>query len=103
MIDWDRIGELRDEVGAEDLVEIADVFLSEMTEALDPVRLGRPPADPASWLHFLKGAALNLGFADLARLCADGEGAGNAPDYDGILALFDASAQALLEGLALPA
>lgn len=73
MIDWDRVTELQDEVGAEDFLEIVTLFLEEVDEAtanLSPDLSGDALADA---LHFLKGCSLNLGFAELAALCARGE------------------------------
>ena len=73
MIDWNRVGELRDEIGAEDFIEVVDLFLEEVDEIVE--RLGHTP-DPARYeedMHFLKGSALNLGFQAFAALCADGE------------------------------
>lgn len=73
MIDWDRVRELRDEVGAEDFQEVVQIFLEELDEAL--VRLRDAPAHGIEEgdLHFLKGCALNLGFDDVTRLCREGE------------------------------
>lgn len=74
MIDWERVAELRDEIGAEDFGEIVDLFLSEVEGTID--QLGRPgdtPQTVADQMHFLKGAALNLGFSALSSLCRDGE------------------------------
>jgi len=73
MIDWQRVTELRDEIGAEDFEEVAEIFLEEVDEII--YRLTNSP-DPARFeedLHLLKGSALNLGFRDFATLCADGE------------------------------
>ena len=69
MIDWDRVAELRDEIGEESFNEVIDLFLTEADEVI--LRL-RPDADPKSLesdCHFLKGAALNLGFKTLAAQC----------------------------------
>jgi len=75
VIDWDRVNELRDEVGAEAFDEILAVFLDEMDAAVG--RLAEhPPADAEGLraeLHFLKGSGLNLGLSDFAALCAAGE------------------------------
>ena len=34
MIDWERVAELKDEVGDDDFAEIADLFLAEVEEQL---------------------------------------------------------------------
>jgi hypothetical protein len=72
MISWDRVNELRREVGDEDFAEVVTIFLDEVETVL--ARLGGA-AEPDSFpedLHFLKGSALNLGFRALAALCDDG-------------------------------
>ncbi len=68
MIDWDRVRELRDDVGAEDFVALVDIFLDEADEVV--ARLGGPPeAISVDDLHFLRGAMLNLGFRQVSALC----------------------------------
>ena len=73
MIDWERVKELRGEIGADDFTEVVEMFLSEADEAAS--RLTATLTAPAieADLHFLKGAALNLGFVALSALCQDGE------------------------------
>lgn len=75
MIDWERIQELQAEIGAEAFDELAVIFLEEVDEAV--LALSRDgnddPAVQMERFHFLKGAALNLGFAVLADLCAIAE------------------------------
>ena len=77
-IDWTKAGELRDDVGGEAFREVVDLLLVEVEEALEALMHG--PGLEAQ-LHFLKGAALNLGFTEFAALCQQGEtlaGAGRA-------------------------
>ncbi|MBV2359450.1 Hpt domain-containing protein [Thalassococcus sp. CAU 1522] len=72
MIDWNRVRELRDEIGGADFDEVVDLFLAEVDNAIG----GLQPEDTDAFrdqMHFLKGSALNLGFAALASLCADAE------------------------------
>ena len=38
MIDWARVSELRDEVGAEDFDEVVELFLEEVDEAIIALR-----------------------------------------------------------------
>ena len=38
MIDWARVSELRDEVGAEDFDEVVELFLEEVDEAIAALR-----------------------------------------------------------------
>lgn len=74
MIDWSRIQELRDEIGADDFQEVVELFMSEVQDSLTD--LGIAPEDcrhVQERLHFLKGSALNLGFAEMSRLCQAGE------------------------------
>jgi HPt (histidine-containing phosphotransfer) domain-containing protein len=67
-------------------------------------RLGGDHASLEAQLHFLKGSALNLGFADFSDLCSAGEtraahGATDI-DLDEIARCYAASQKAFLEGLA---
>ena len=73
MIDWGRVHALRDEIGAADFAEVVTLFLEEADEVVARLsgRLGAPRLEAD--LHFLKGAALNLGIAEFARLCQGGE------------------------------
>jgi HPt (histidine-containing phosphotransfer) domain-containing protein len=78
MIDWDRVKELRAEIGAEDFEEVVGLFLEEADECIARLSPDLGPKSLAADLHFLKGAALNLGFAALSSLCQDGERRANA-------------------------
>ena len=103
MLDWTRIDELLAEIGEADFGEVVTLFLEEADMAVDT--LASRPADSAleEVLHFLKGSALNLGFADLALLCAEGErGAarGCAVDPGPVIATYVKSRTALKQGLA---
>ncbi|NUH66921.1 Hpt domain-containing protein [Sulfitobacter sp. S0837] len=73
MIDWTRVLELRDEVGAEDFNEVVDLFLDEVQEVIMRLDDNLPPAQVEADLHFLKGSALSLGFAAFSDLCETGE------------------------------
>ncbi len=101
MIDWSQVAQLREEIGAEDFEEVAEMFLAEVEETL----AGLEPAGPeiGAQLHFLKGSALNLGLAEFADLCARGEvaaRAGGTPEgLDRLGPLFAASRDALDRGL----
>ncbi|MEH7828702.1 Hpt domain-containing protein [Gemmobacter denitrificans] len=103
MIDWDRVADLRAEVGEDGFSEVIELFLEETDEVIarlaasNPAQLGRD-------LHFLKGSSLNLGFRDMAQTCQDGEracGAGAAATVDvaGVIRLYHASKSAFLAGL----
>lgn len=73
MIDWDRVKELRSEIGADDFGEVAEMFLQEADDAVARLTPGLTARALEADLHFLKGAALNLGFDALSGLCQDGE------------------------------
>ena len=103
-IDWARVRELRNEIGAQDFAEVAELFLDEVASAVSA--LGSDPAEGsiASGLHFIKGSALNLGFAGLADACRRGEslasqGNANSVDIGGVQALFQAEFDEFNEGL----
>ncbi|RJL20472.1 Hpt domain-containing protein [Paracoccus siganidrum] len=72
MIDWGRVVQLRDEVGAAEFGPLLELFLDEVEvvvmrlQAADPAKL-------ADDLHFIRGSAANLGFSGLAALCRDAE------------------------------
>ena len=88
MIDWARVEDLRTATGEADFCEIVDLFLEEVEEALAALVDHGGAEDLRERLHFLKGSALNLGFADLSEMCAEGETTGRA-DIPGIRACFD--------------
>lgn len=73
MIDWDRVCELRTEIGNDDFSEVVTLFLEEADEVAETLDARMTPEAIESALHFLKGSALNLGFRELANLCQIGE------------------------------
>lgn len=73
MIDWNRVAELRDEVGPEDFDEVVDLFLTEVDEEIGELDAQVTVDDLAAKLHFLKGSALSLGFSEFSDLCAASE------------------------------
>jgi HPt (histidine-containing phosphotransfer) domain-containing protein len=101
VIAWGRVNELRDEIGANDFDEVVALFLEEA----DAVILRISPVAGAKALecdlHFLKGAALNLGFSDFANFCQDGERRAAVGDLDVDLAQLCASYQASKRAFAL--
>jgi HPt (histidine-containing phosphotransfer) domain-containing protein len=104
MIDWDRLLELRDEVGADDFDEVVDLFLEEVEAVTTRLRVTPDPATLESDLHFLKGSALNLGFQGFSELCQAGEtnaanGRGDGVDLLEILTSYDTSKSEFLRGL----
>jgi hypothetical protein len=71
MINWDRVDELRGEVGEESFAEIVTIFLDEVEDVLVRIAYSSDPESLKGDLHFLKGGALNLGFRALGALCED--------------------------------
>ncbi len=84
MINWDKVSELREEIGAEDFGEVVEIFLEEVDGAI--AELGKPGTEGTleTQLHFLKGSALNLGFADFSSCCQAGESAAGKGQEDGV-------------------
>lgn len=102
MIDWRRVEELREEIGTDGFVEVADMFLDEAEGAVRALLAGLPPAEVEAQLHFLKGSALNLGLSDLAATCQEGErrvSSGQTVDMAQVAAIWQASRAGLLGGL----
>ena len=68
MIDWERVADLRDEIGADDFAEVVDMFLRKRTRRSRGCARAGPDPTLEAELHFLKGSALNLGFRELAGI-----------------------------------
>lgn len=104
MLDWNRIHELRNEVGDDEFKLILELFLDEVEGAL--MHLSKRNAGKlADDLHFLKGCAWNLGFRDFGKLCDEGERlvAVNTPaafDIEAMMACYSTSKQAIIRELA---
>ncbi|AWB50069.1 histidine kinase [Gemmobacter aquarius] len=84
LINWTRVQELRDEIGHDSFAEVVAVFLDESDTVI------ARPSLTAEDLHFLRGAALNLGFAELAEACS------RTADRHVVTALYAASKASLL-------
>ena len=85
MIDWDRVGELRQEVGEEEFPTVVELFVDEVEQVTRGLAAISEPAALEEALHFLKGSALNIGFRCFAQLCSEGEAlaaAGRAEEVD---------------------
>ncbi|MCB1347336.1 MAG: Hpt domain-containing protein [Maritimibacter sp.] len=103
MINWNRVSELKDEIGEEDFAEVAEMFIAEVEEVIDRLRTAPDPAAYEADLHFIKSSALNLGFAELSGLCQHGErqaaaGDANGVDLAPVFASYAASKAAFLAG-----
>lgn len=102
MIEWARINALRGEIGDDDFNEVAEMFLEESDAVIArmSIRAGAPMLEAN--LHFLKGAALNLGFREFAALCQQGERQASLGSCDidlgAVTACYHASKRALLAG-----
>ena len=104
MIDWERVADLRSEVGEDDFFEVVDLFLEEVEEVIDRLTSSPEPARFEDDLHFLKGSALNLGFRHFSALCQIGEklaavGKGDQVDIATVLASYRESKQVFLQEL----
>lgn len=104
MIDWGRVAELREQIGPDDFGEVVDLFLEEVLDMIGQLRAAPQNQNLESQLHFLKGSALNLGFADFSEKCHAGErhaanGQFDQIDLPAILDSFDASHHLFLEEL----
>ena len=104
MIDWDRVQQLQEEIGKDEFAEVVTMFLEEAEEVLARIAPSQGAAALGDDCHFLKGAALNLGFAALATLCQMGERRAKAGDCvldtAEMQACYSASRAALMAGLA---
>lgn len=102
MIAWDRVNELRSEIGEDDFAEVVAMFLEEADEVIGRISKTVGAKALEADLHFLKGAALNLGFAQFAAFCQDGErraAAGDAGvDLAQVCNSYQASKKALVAG-----
>ncbi len=97
MIDWTRVQTLKDELGAEDFVEVVGMFLAEVEEVIARLRTNVNHDNLEADLHFLKSSALNLGFSNFSELCGSGEvaaAAGKQVDVARILAAYAESRDA---------
>lgn len=101
MLDWTHIIRLRQEVGEDSFAEIVDLFFAEVNEVFERIRNnGAKHTD----MHFLKGSAANLGFAEFSKACQIAEHAlltedGEA-DIQSVFSSFEASCESFSEGLA---
>ncbi|WP_286173989.1 Hpt domain-containing protein [Rhodobacter sp. NTK016B] len=83
MIDWAQVDELRSDMG-DAFGDVVKVFMQEVEEALATLSSEADAGTLKETLHFLKGAALNLGFSQFAATCATAEKDAAAGQVDGI-------------------
>lgn len=104
MLDWNRINELRSEVGDDEFNTILELFLDEVETVL--MRLNRRGAARLGKdLHFLKGCAWNLGFRGFGTLCDEGEkrigcGGSAGVDLEALIECYANSKHLLIRTLA---
>lgn len=70
LVDWARVRELQGEIGDDGFADVVQLFLTESDGVIAQIATNRRASDDE--LHFLRGAALNLGFTDLAICCQPG-------------------------------
>lgn len=104
VIDWERVRNLREEVGDESFRDVVAVFLDEVEQVIVQFRTGLAAEQIESALHFLKGGAMILGFAELGTKCDEGErlaSAGRSAEVDlpSIVQLYEASRQEFVSAL----
>ncbi len=102
VIAWDRVNDLRSEIGEDDFAEVVAMFLEEADEVIGRISKTVSAKALEADLHFLKGAALNLGFAQFAAFCHDGErraaGGDAGVDLAQVCRSYQASKRALAAG-----
>jgi HPt (histidine-containing phosphotransfer) domain-containing protein len=103
MIDWNRVRDLKNDMGSEGFDEVAELFAAEVEEALGALDPAAPAELFTRQLHALKGSALNLGFVTLAGMCAEGEaraaaGMGDTVPVAELRAVYRASQTAFAAG-----
>lgn len=104
MIDWDRVAQLREEVGEDDFQEVVAMFFDEVSGEIEALNSEQTAQEVEATLHFLKGAALNLGLVDFATLCSRGEdlardGDTSGIDIDGVLNCYRDSVDSFFKTL----
>ncbi|MDR7124760.1 Hpt domain-containing protein [Pseudotabrizicola sp. 4114] len=81
MIDWDRVAELKQTIGATAFGQVVILFLDEADQSVAGLGAASTAQEMQSAFHALKGTALTLGFTELseiARLCESRAEAGES-------------------------
>ena len=86
MIDWEQLMELLESFGAEEFEELVESFWAELDEAITALaELNLQDAGAiAAQMHFIKGAAANMGLSDVVNCVSAQEQAANAGHLDQI-------------------
>jgi len=81
-MNWTRLAQLRAEVGDEALSEVLGLFLAETDAVAERLRSAGASDGLSDDVHFMKGAALNVGFDEVAAQCDHAEAAAEAGPVD---------------------
>ena len=73
MIDWLQVQTLKSDIGEDTFEEVVTLFFAEVEACIERLTTSDSPDACADELHFLKGAAMNLGFTALSRRCHSDE------------------------------
>lgn len=104
MISWDRVGQLKEEMGPDGFSELITIFLEEADDVSEKLASEEDSPTLVDRLHFLKGCAANIGFVRVEELCNRAEFAardGNFAiiDVREILTSYAESRKLFLEGM----
>ena len=94
MIDMDRLKELEEDFGAEDMADLIESFIEETQIALDQISgMISDVPDPTrrDQFHLLKGCALSIGASTFAKTCErfeHADGPFSQSEYDALCAEF---------------
>ncbi|MFB9224898.1 Hpt domain-containing protein [Paracoccus cavernae] len=104
MIDWDRVREMRGELGEAEFRLILELFLDEI-ETIAFRLTSNDPALMETDLHFLRGCSRNLGFRALAAVCEEFEaltisGRANEVRLERVLDIYAHTKQVFMRALA---
>ena len=75
LVNRKRLGELKEEIGHDEFGEVIEIFVEECDSAAAQLAEG-VGEEVGPVLHFLRGAAMNLGLDALAAACLEGRACG---------------------------
>ncbi len=102
MINWERVKELENDIGPDDIDDVVELFLSEVDNVIEGLSNDSSQNTLEQDMHFLKGSALNLGFDVFGEMCSSAEkqaAAGNECDVSvpQIVASYESSKSEFLD------
>lgn len=100
MVDMERIDELAQEIGKDDLLIVLDMFLIEARKTIATIGAGLSDEEHAKATHFLRSGALNIGLISFAAQ-ADRVAASPAPDRASMASTLTTSLQASVDAIDL--